>query len=387
MLAGEGVRTVQTFGVPDEETLSVAADAEAVVVSLKSRSIPAEEAVARSLGALRALEQLGARQVQFKYCSTFDSTPEGNIGPVVSVLMDALQTDYTVAVPALPVNGRTQYMGYLFVNGTLLSESPMRYHPLNPMTESNLVRHLQAQTSRRVGLIDLHSVRNVSFERSQGVEIALVDAIDDTDLRSIATAVADDPLITGGSGISQALPAVWKKKGLWERSAPEVCGTRRTVRRTLMLSGSCSTATLRQVGQWHGPSVRMNPAELGPREFNRLIDFCLASWEHNPEVLVYSSAEPGARTEGAAKAVEAAFAEIARTLLGRYEQVVTTGGETSGAVIEALGVRAVEIGPRIDPGIPALRSIAGPRLVLALKSGNFGSDNFFAKATQSLLSV
>ncbi len=383
MLAAQGVRTLQTFGLPDEASLKAAADADVIVVSLKSRSIPAQQAVDRSLQALRALQTLRPRQIQFKYCSTFDSTPEGNIGPVTSALMEAMRTPWTIAVPALPVNGRTQYLGHLFVNEVLLSESPLRNHPLNPMTEPNLVRHLQAQTTRRAGLIDLPSVRRGAIQRpADGTEIALVDAIDDADLQAIARATIHLPLITGGSGITAALPAIWRDHGLWPgpqpataRSAPLPTG------RVLMLAGSCSAATLRQIDEWKGPKEAMRVDALGPAETARLVDWCRQTWRGSSAVLLYSSAQPGQRHEGSSGAIEQTFADIALRLLCAYDRIVVAGGETSGAVVEALGVTAVEIGQVIDPGVPALRSVVGPTLGLALKSGNFGAPDFFRKAS------
>ena len=381
MLAGRGVRTVQTFGVPAEPV----ADAEAIVVSLKSRSIAAGDAVRMSLGAYEVLRSLDAAQVQFKYCSTFDSTNEGNIGPVTSALMDATGLDFTIAVPALPVNGRTQYFGYLFVNGVLLSESPMRHHPLNPMTEPNLVRHLQAQTKRRVGLIDLHRVRSGKLSRPDGCEIALVDAVEDTDLHTIAAAVSDLRLITGGSGITKALPPVWKERFGWT-PCPWNKRARANNGKVLLLAGSCSAATLQQLDVWRAagkPAERMRAESLDASEIGRLTQWCEDAWRSGPAALVYSSAVPGERT-GRATDVEHAFARIACGLSGKYGRLVIAGGETSGAVVDALGIGAVEIGDAIDPGVPALTALSAPRVRLALKSGNFGCPEFFEKAAHLL---
>ena len=382
MLAGEGVRTVQTFGVPDGPI----DDAEAVVVSLKSRSIPSAEAVRVSLTALETLQSLAPAQVQFKYCSTFDSTKEGNIGPVTAALMERLGTDFTVAVPVLPVNGRTQYFGYLFVNGVLLSESPMRHHPLNPMTEPNLVRHLQAQTSRRIGLIDLPHVRQGNFRRPDECEIALVDAIDEDDLRRIAAGVADLPLITGGSGISKALPAVWREQRGWMPHRWSRKPAARGKSKALLLAGSCSAATLRQLDVWQAsghPAERMNADSPADPEVMRLLQWCEDAWRTGPYALVYSSAPPDGRS-GDASAIEHAFGQLAQKLNDRYGRLVVAGGETSGAVVEALGIKAVEIGDGIDPGVPALTSRTEPPLRLALKSGNFGCPEFFEKAARFL---
>jgi 3-dehydrotetronate 4-kinase len=383
MLASQGVRTLQTFGQPEAATLEVAREFDAVVVSLKTRSIAADAAVAQSLRALEWLRAAGMRQVQFKYCSTFDSTAAGNIGPVTDALMTATGAAYTVAVPALPVNGRTQYMGYLFVNGVPLSESPMRHHPLNPMTESNLVRHLQVQTSRRVGLVRLPDVRRGAAVRDD-CEIALVDAVEDADLAAIARAVVDLPLITGGSGIAHALPAVWRETGRWAPRAAEMRPAHAISGRTLLIAGSCSSMTLAQIDAWPGAKERMRVEAVSAAEVERLAAVCATAWSRGDAVLVYSSAVPGERVASASEGIEHAFAALARTLRPHYSQIVVAGGETSGAVVEALGVRAVEIGAEIDPGVPVLHEISGPGLRLALKSGNFGAVDFFSKAVRHL---
>jgi len=414
MLAGQSVRTAQFFGLPEPELLETTAEQyDAVVVCLKTRSIPAAEARLLSLEALARLRPLQPRQVQFKYCSTFDSTPAGNIGPVTDALMEGLSTDFTVAAPALPVNGRTQYLGYLFVNGVLLSESPMRHHPLNPMTEPNLVRHLQAQTRRRCGLIPWTVVRGgagcISREvlrlRRQGIEIALVDALTDADLSRIASAVADQPLITGGSGITQKLPEVWRETGRWTPQPSSHSAARTGGRGVLILSGSCSAATLQQVTEFvaaGGAALRVNIEALMQdrrQELGRLAQAAVAALSLGGRVLVYSSAPAAEREAVLARleradcsaeqvrlTIEGSLAELARRAVSEagVRNVVVAGGETAGAVLEALSVRAVQVLDSLDPGVPALRSIGGVPLSLVLKSGNFGSPDFFAKAAAYL---
>ena len=414
MLAGHGVRTAQLFGVPEPALVeAVAGQYDAVVVCLKTRSIPAAEAQRLSLEALARVQPLRPRQVQFKYCSTFDSTPAGNIGPVTDALMEALGTEFTVAVPALPVNGRTQYLGYLFVNGVLLSESPMRNHPLNPMTEPNLVRHLQAQTRRRCGLIPWPAVRHgaesirseVLGLRRLGVQIALVDALSGEDLSSIAEAVADEVLITGGSGITQKLPDVWRALGWWK---PDVSSRPTSVaggKEVLILSGSCSAATLQQVSVFTeagAPALRMNIEALCAgrrREVDRLLEAAMAALERDGKVLIYSSApaeeretvlarleRAGLSAEQVRLTIEQAMAELARLAVSEaaVRNIVVAGGETAGALLEALAVHAVQVLDSLDPGVPALRSIGDAPLGLVLKSGNFGSPDFFAKAARYL---
>jgi 3-dehydrotetronate 4-kinase len=380
MLRERGVRTVQLFGIPED--LGVAEGYQAVVLCLKSRSIAAPEACDQSLAALEALGRLGARQIQFKYCSTFDSTERGNIGPVTDALMEAMGVESTIAVPALPVNGRTQYLGHLFVGSQLLSDSPMRNHPLNPMTDSNLVRHLQAQTKRRVGLIDLHTLRRGAAAAEPG--IALVDAISEADLDTIAEAFVDLPLITGGSGLGMALPRVWRNRGLLSGSGklqtePALPG------RTLILSGSCSAATLKQLDELENAgysSVRVDVARLmenAPAELDRLVTACA-----NTDVAAVRSSAPASERvpdEQASTAIEALFGQLAKHLVESrgVTSIIVAGGETSGAVVNALGIKAVEILDTIDPGVPALKALGNRPLRLALKSGNFGAPDFFLK--------
>lgn len=377
MLFEQGVRTVLLFG-----NGAIPGGYAAAVVCLKTRSIGAGEARALTRQALQRLSAQKPRQIQFKYCSTFDSTPAGNIGPVIDELMAALGTEYTVAVPALPVNGRTQYLGHLFVNGVPLNESPMRHHPLNPMTDSNLVRWLQRQTVRRVGLLALPEVRNGQFAAAPGVEVVVVDAIADEDLARIAEAVCDLPLITGGSGLGMKLPAVWRRRGLLPpvqtpvKPPPARPGA-------LILAGSCSAATLDQLSVWECggyPAIAMNVGGLGEPELERLERAARTELARRGVALIRSSALPACRVPGAAADVEQAFARLAARLTPAVGRLIVAGGETAGAVVDALGIHAVELTGILDPGVPALRTIGEPDLRLALKSGNFGSRDFFLKA-------
>jgi uncharacterized protein YgbK (DUF1537 family) len=403
-LVRAGMRCVQTIGVP-EGALDVEADA--VVVALKSRTIPAADAVAQSLTALRWLQARGAQQVYFKYCSTFDSTPQGNIGPVTDALLDALHgrgQGFTIACPAFPTNQRTVFKGHLFVGDVLLSDSGMRNHPLTPMTDANLVRVLQAQTSRKVGLVAHEAVAQGAavigkrFEalRREGVGIAVLDAISDADLMRIGSALADLKLVTAGSGIAMGLPQNWVATGALVAGAnvqalPPVNG------RAAIVSGSCSIATNAQVRHALAlglPALQLDPIALaaGDEAVARALAWCDAQAEDRP-LLVYATAEPAAvqRVQaelGVARAgelVERALARIARALVERgVRRLVVAGGETSGAVVQALGIAQLAIGAQIDPGVPwtAARSPAARQewMHLALKSGNFGSTDFFTKA-------
>lgn len=413
MLAQQGVRTVQLLGLPSESLVSdLAGRYQAAVFCLKSRSIPAPQACEMSLRAFELLQRLAPAQVEFKYCSTFDSTPEGNIGAVTAALMDRLGADFTVAIPALPVNGRTQYYGYLYVGSLLLSDSHMRHHPLNPMTEPNLVRHLQRQTERKVGLIPLPVVRqgreailaHIDRLKADGVRIALVDAIEDSDLCHAAEAIVDLPLITGGSGIAEKLPPIWKRRGLLagQRPAPPKLEASPG---TLVLSGSCSAATLAQLDdlarRGHSGIAIDVPALLrdSGAEIERCSDAAAGRIHATGLGLVYSSAAPetresllaearrlGRAPEEVPQAIECAMGRIARRIVDRHRiaRVVVAGGETSGAVVDALEIPAVEVLDILDPGVPALFALGSRPMGLALKSGNFGSIDFFDKAVRYL---
>jgi uncharacterized protein YgbK (DUF1537 family) len=402
MLVKAGMRTVQMIGVP---AAPLPDDVDAVVVALKSRTTPVDEAVAESLAALDWLKAAGCRQFYFKYCSTFDSTPRGNIGPVAEALMAVLGTDFTIACPAFPANGRSIYKGHLFVGDVLLSDSGMRHHPLTPMTDANLLRVLQQQVTRPVGLVDYATVARgpdaitMRFDalRREGKGFAIVDALSDPDLEAIGAACADLPLITGGSGIALGLPANFRRRGLLSGdlaadTLPATGGLRAVV------SGSCSVATQGQVAvmRAHHLSFNVDPLKLaqGDDVAAAALDWAATRVGDEP-VLIYATAAPEAVREiqaqlgvdEAGSLVENALARIAAGLvrLG-VGQLIVAGGETSGAVVKALGVTGLRIGPEIDPGVPwtvALREGAQP-LALALKSGNFGSGDFFLKAWSRL---
>lgn len=398
MLVEGGMRTLQTIGVP---RAPLPEDADAIVVALKSRSNPAQEAVEQSLQALAWLRTAGCQQFFFKYCSTFDSTPAGNIGPVADALMTALGTDFTIACPAFPENGRTVYRGYLFVNDVLLNESGMQNHPLTPMRDPNLVRVLQQQTSRRVGLLRYDTVAagpeqvaaKVVALRGEGIGIAIADALDDTGLRVLGAGCAGLQLLTGGSGLAIGLPDNYRREGLLHHTGsaaqlPDVGGG------AVIIAGSCSLATNGQVAAWRDarPAFRVTPAALAAGEpvVEQAVDWATPMLGREP-MLIYSTSpadevkavQASLGVDHAGQMVERALAEIARRLHeGGARCFVVAGGEVSGAVVSALGVSILRIGGRIDPGVPwtaAVGGVAEP-LALALKSGNFGGVDFFEKA-------
>lgn len=396
-LVRAGMRTVQTIGVPDA---SLKFDADAVVVALKSRTIAPADAVAQSLAALAWLREAGCRQFYFKYCSTFDSTERGNIGPVTDALMDALGTDFTIACPAFPAAGRTIFRGHLFVGDLLLSDSGMRDHPLTPMTDANLVRVLQRQSAKKVGLLRYDTLAQgveasqaaIAKLRADGVGIAIVDATSDADLMTMGEAFAELPLVTAGSGVAIGLPQNFRRAGLLPAeplapALPKIAGP------AVVLSGSCSQATLAQVAAWRGsrPAYQVDAMRLARGEpvAAEAAAFARAAQARGETALVYASASPDevravqqqlGRDEAGAM-IERTLAEVARAMRAAgTRRFVVAGGETSGAVVQALDVKALRIGPQIDPGVPWTETVEREPVALTLKSGNFGAVDFFAKS-------
>jgi uncharacterized protein YgbK (DUF1537 family) len=395
-LVRAGMRVLQTIGVP---TAALDAEVDAVVVALKSRTIAPAEAVAQSLRALQWLQQQGAEQIYFKYCSTFDSTPAGNIGPVIDALMQALGTDFTVATPAFPDNQRTVFKGYLFAGDVLLNESGMQDHPLTPMRDPNLVRVLQAQTRQRVGLVDYRTLAQgpdairarFAALRGEGVAVAIVDALSNADLLTLGQALRGMPLVTAGSGVAIGLP---QNFGITADAQAAVLPPARGLQ--AIVSGSCSAATNAQVAAFLAsgrPAFAVDPLRVADG-----VDVCAEALAWARErlaggpVLVYSSADPASvravqqrlGVERAGALVEQCLAGIARGLvqLG-VRQLIVAGGESSGACVQALEIAQLRIGAQIDPGVPwchALCPAAPQGLHISLKSGNFGAPDFFTQA-------
>src|SRR5579883_797483 len=393
-LAKGGMRTVQVIGAPGE---SETVDAEAAVIALKTRSIAAAQATAQSLAALEWLIRRGSRQFVFKICSTFDSTPAGNIGPVAEALAARLGARGVPVCPAFPAAGRTVYQGHLFVRDRLLNESGMEKHPLNPMTDPDIRRWLRRQATGEVGHDGLAVVRRGAAAlraalASADVTLAIVDAVDDHDLALIGEACREAPLLVGGSGIAKGLPTNFRRAGMLGAPARAFAGARG---RGAILSGSCSPATREQVAVYaaRAPALKIDIGALmeGRFDLDEIAAFARSTLDASP--LIYSSAEPAevARVQAlygdknVAEKLEAAFGEIARLLVDLgCARLVVAGGETSGAVVSALGLRRLQVGPEIATGVPALTAEREPPLVLALKSGNFGAADFFSRALEKL---
>jgi uncharacterized protein YgbK (DUF1537 family) len=407
-LVRAGMRVVQTVGVP---TKALSESADAVVVSLKSRTIAPNQALAQSLAALDWLKQHKAEQIYFKYCSTFDSTEQGNIGPVIDALMDALDADFTVATPAFPDAGRTVYRGYLFVGDVLLNESGMQNHPLTPMRDPNLVRVLKPQTRHAVGLVDYRATgcdeqavrERIAALRQEGVGVAVVDVLNNEDLLRIGRACAELPLVTAGSGLAIGLPANF---GIEPNDTASVLP--KPAGQQAVVSGSCSRATQSQVAAFiesGGQAIALDPMALSqdPDKLDSYIQEAVAALGAKP-ILVYSTTTPeqlaqiqaslGAMAAG--ELVEQWLAQVACALVqAGVRQLVVAGGETSGAVVQALGIEQLRIGGQIDPGVPWCHAMAnlGPSdgdhltpLHISLKSGNFGGVDFFTRAFDVLAS-
>ncbi len=398
MLVRSGMRAVQLIGVPGANDR--VPDADAVIVALKSRTAPVKQAVAESRAALAWLRRAGCRQFFFKYCSTFDSTDAGNIGPVADALIDDLGCGFALANPAFPVNGRSVYQGYLFVGSMLLNESGMEKHPLTPMTDANLVRVLSRQTTGTVGLVPFATVERgadairdaMTALKEGGRRYAIVDAVSDAHLRAIGSAAAAHALITGGSGIAIGLADNFRAAGLLPvigdpGALPDAPG------HAAVLAGSCSRATLAQIGVARGevPTLELDP--LATPDAAALAREAIAWMEGKlgatpiviaasapPERVAALQAKLGRDAAGAL--VEHALADIAEALVqGGVRRLAVAGGETAGAVVTRLGVRSLRIGAEIDPGVPwTFAEGSGPKMLLALKSGNFGARDFFLKS-------
>ena len=400
LLARSGVRVSLRIGVPSEPPSDPAAFE---VIALKSRTAPVNEAVAETRAALKWLQAAGAQRFFWKYCSTFDSTAEGNIGPVAEALMDDLGTDQTIYCPAFPENGRSIYMGNLFVGRQPLAESPMKDHPLTPMRDSNLMRLLEPQVSRPVGMVDRLTVAQgaqalrteLASLKAQGVVHVVVDAVANTDLEVIAEACRDMRLMTGGSAVAMPLPTLYLADGTLSADAPKAqspqIGTG-----TIVLSGSCSAMTNKQVADYTSrgvPAFQLDPLSLAENGPQKALDW-LAKQDLAAAPLIYATANPESVRAAQEKLGVAAAGEIVEATLSACavaardrgaRRVIVAGGETSGSVTKALEVAQLDIGTEIAPGVPwTYCHSGGHQIALTLKSGNFGAETFFTDAQQKL---
>ena len=376
---------------------------EAAVIALKTRTVPIEEAIKESLKALNWLKESGCKQFIFKYCSTFDSTKEGNIGPVTDAIMEELGADFTIACPSFPDAGRTVYYGHMFVNGKPLNESGMEDHPLTPMTDHNLVRWLNYQTKKEVGLIDFETISQGSDKIKQkiislkkdDIKYAIVDTTNNKEFDAICEGIKDLPFLTGGSGIALGLPKIYKNKGLLSENNFDLPQNNSN---SVILSGSCSRATLEQINIYkvNNPSFYISPDEV--MNNIKLVEEVYIWIKENESLspLIYSSSDSNNVSakqkqfgqEILANKIEGFFEKISHKLVNdSFGKFISAGGETSGAIIKGLGVEELKIGKEISPGVPALwspNSNGEKPISVTLKSGNFGQSDFFSRALIAL---
>ncbi|WP_282606580.1 3-oxo-tetronate kinase [Pelagibius sp. Alg239-R121] len=397
LLARSGARVSLRLGVPDQapgntETSSFE------VIALKCRTAPVQEAVDEAKSALGWLRTAGASRFFWKYCSTFDSTNRGNIGPVSEALMSELGATQTIYCPAFPENGRSIFMGSLFVGEQPLHESPMKDHPLTPMRDSNLMRLLEPQVKGKVGLANrlvvdqgVSALRDRLAElQAEGIAHVVVDAVANADLAIIAEACRDMPLMTGGSAVAMPLPSLYLADGALAADAPKAEKPQLAAGQ-IVLSGSCSAMTRKQVANFsaEATALKLDPLALAENGTSAAHDW-LAQQPVEAAKIIYATAEPpevaaaqerlGVETAG--KLVEDALAELAvQARNAGVRRFVIAGGETSGAVTNALGVKQMTIGPEIAPGVPWTWCRSdGHDIALTLKSGNFGQEDFFTRA-------
>lgn len=392
-----GYSVIQTIGIPDVSELPAS---DAVVVALKSRTNPADEAVKETIDAYRTLSELGAEQFFFKYCSTFDSTEKGNIGPVADSLLQATGATVAVVCPAFPANGRTVYKGNLFVHDQPLSESPMRNHPLTPMRDSNLLRVLQAQSRSSIALVPLEIVEQGADRLRQcwqlaggnGKTLMVVDAVNDNHLKIIGEAVLDHPLVTGGSALGAALVQAKITAGAGVAERQNDYSVDMPVGGSVVLAGSCSDATLKQItfARQNMPGLKLDIDQIAAGHFDaaKVLDWAQPFLKKTP-VLIYASESAAERAcrdcevsnQIIGERIEQAMAELVPALVNAgVRRFVVAGGETSGSVVQSLGVRYLHIADEIDPGVPWTVSNGPLPVGLALKSGNFGGEDFFIKS-------
>lgn len=415
MLAEEGLRTLLVIDLPTTaQFLQWTNGYDAVVMAEGTRHLSPLAAQERTRAALRLLVTREPRVLQIKYCSTFDSTAEGNIGPTIDAALDELNEQFTIAVPALPVNGRTTYQGYHFVNQRLLSESPMREHPLTPMTNSNLVDLLSTQTRHKVGLASYPQVEagveslKQCFQklRLDGVAITLVDCVNDEQLGTICKAAADLKLVTGSSAFGIKMPAIWRERGWISKKREKLSAPTlpKTDYGSLIVAGSCSIAT-RQQNEWLAAAgtvvYSLNPRDLvdGTCDFKTMTRDVRAQLAAGQHCLVSTSSAPeevrlvqdwaitkGLTVAAVGEAITSRLAELVLTILSDQAigGLIVAGGETSGALCRRLELGALQVGRNIEPGIPLCFSLGRFQLPVVLKSGNFGGPDFYGKALRAL---
>ena len=396
-LKKSGMSVTMYAGIPKKKTNK--SKSQAIVIALKTRTIPVKQAIKQSLIALDWLKNANCKKIIFKYCSTFDSTKKGNIGPVIDALMEKLETDFTIACPSFPDAGRSLYFGHMFVNGIPLQESGMENHPLTPMTDNNLVRWLNYQTKNKVGLIDITTIKKGSKEikkkiislKKQGFKYSIIDTIENIDFDYICEGTKHLKLLTGGSGIALGLPKLFKKKGLIKKNSDILPKTNSY---SVILSGSCSHATLNQIRNYktNHPSLSLSPEKIiyETGYLEKVVRWVIKNKNFKP--LLYSSVKPNIikknqkkfGKDNVATQIEMFFQRVVSKLYQKgFKKIISAGGETSGAVVRGLGIEELQIGKEISAGVPTMWE-PNKSIKIALKSGNFGQVDFFSRALKLL---
>lgn len=398
-LVNSGLKTLQLNSIPVDFALALD-DYDAIVIALKTRTVEPRIAVEASLEALHWLQEVGCRKFYFKYCSTFDSTPSGNIGPVIDALLDALKLESTIVCPALPINGRTVYMGHLFVGNTPLNESPLKDHPLTPMNDSSVVRLIEAQGQGKAINIPYHCIEGdeASFnqallEAAQKYRYIVLDTLSTEHLERIGRNLEEFTLITGGSGLATNLTSEFSKYGGAPHSSNKA--ERQSNGATLILSGSCSAMTQLQVADYKTkhPALYIDPFKLlnQTQTYEQILDWALQNKSAAPLIYTTSSKEVVSKVqseigfEKSQALLEGTLAKLGEACIkAGFKNIIVAGGETSGAIVKNLNINAFEIGQSVSPGVPILHSVTPPIINLALKSGNFGEQTFFQTALEKI---
>lgn len=416
MLTSQGLRTIVVIeNASAEQVRDWSRSAEAVIIGTASRSISKHDAYDRTYYAAQTLLGLDPRLLAVKYCSTFDSTSGGNIGAALDAAMDASNEQFTVALPALPALGRTTYMGYHFVADKLLSDSVLRHHPLNPMTNSHLPSHLQSQSTRRVGLLTYPDGQSSSAIRErltqmqlEGVEIAVLDCVDDVHLRRNTEAIAGMRLISGSSAWAMVLPQVWRERGILGQGAADLALKRSPGGSGfLIVSGSCSAATRTQ-NEWMSlqddcVTIPLDAIELliSATSHEQIIRTAADTLLSSGTCLITTNvvredaevhraaAELGLNAVSAGEQISASLTQIISSILEQAmpQGLIVAGGETSSALMRSLNLGGLRVGHNIQPGVPVCVALRQPSLAVALKSGNFGSADFYARARETILKL
>jgi len=397
VLAGQGVDCSFVTN-PDRVQLN----REAVVIAQKTRTCAPRDALRMTACGLRAAMRANAAQIFFKYCATFDSTAKGNIGPCADFIARELGVDFTLFVPSFPEAERYVFQGHLFVQDRLVSESPKRFDPLTPMTDPDLVRVLQAQTAVVVGRLPLSILHrgpaaaevHLTALRHDGVGYAIADAISNDDLAALAELTAEWRFMTGNSTIAGFYPPIWRRQGLippdrGPPSLPPIDGP------AVVLAGSCADRTLEQLVAFehHRPVIRIDPLEAAQRDLVPELFAQVQARLADGPIAIASSARPAdvknvqdkLGVTGAAATIEDLLGRLASQLRrAGVRRFLVAGGETSGAILDHLGIESMQVGRYEAAGVGRAVSEQENPIALCLKSGKLGPVDMFLPTLEAM---